>query len=379
MTAALLRGPRRRRRRLPLAARRPLGRAHADPRRGGRARGPGRARSRRVARAAEGVNRSLEEGDAVTQFEAATAATFVALATRAGQGGGDRGRARRPPRRDQHDPLAGHRADLDRPRPHRVAGGDRAGDRRREAGGAARPDDAGPRPGLAGGRRARRAHGRRARRPPGACAGGPGTGAAPARPRRLPAPQLRPRPRRRRGLPRRARPPGWSPRSRPASSSPAVWSGSPSSRRPTSTPPTTPTASPPWPRRCRTWSASGRGRRLPGDPRRQGRGGDGREAWRRCSSGPSAPRSRRRRCRRTAAPARARGRRRSWPRCARQAGLAAAAEPDFETALGARPRPGRRAARGRPARRRLPLRHRAGPRAAPDPIDGGPVQPGMPT
>jgi dihydrofolate synthase/folylpolyglutamate synthase len=35
----------------------------------------------RVARAAEGVNRSLEEGDSVTQFEAATAATFVALAT----------------------------------------------------------------------------------------------------------------------------------------------------------------------------------------------------------------------------------------------------------------------------------------------------------
>jgi dihydrofolate synthase/folylpolyglutamate synthase len=35
----------------------------------------------RVARASEGVNRSLEEGDAVTQFEAATAATFVALAS----------------------------------------------------------------------------------------------------------------------------------------------------------------------------------------------------------------------------------------------------------------------------------------------------------
>jgi dihydrofolate synthase/folylpolyglutamate synthase len=33
-----------------------------------------------VARAAEGVNRGLAEGDAVTQFEAATAATFVALA-----------------------------------------------------------------------------------------------------------------------------------------------------------------------------------------------------------------------------------------------------------------------------------------------------------
>jgi len=34
----------------------------------------------RVARAAEGVDRALEEGDAVTQFEAATAASFVALA-----------------------------------------------------------------------------------------------------------------------------------------------------------------------------------------------------------------------------------------------------------------------------------------------------------
>jgi dihydrofolate synthase / folylpolyglutamate synthase len=33
-----------------------------------------------VARAAEGVNRSLDDGDAVTQFEVATAATFVALA-----------------------------------------------------------------------------------------------------------------------------------------------------------------------------------------------------------------------------------------------------------------------------------------------------------
>ncbi len=33
-----------------------------------------------VASAAEGVNRTLEEGDAVTEFEAATAATFVALA-----------------------------------------------------------------------------------------------------------------------------------------------------------------------------------------------------------------------------------------------------------------------------------------------------------
>jgi dihydrofolate synthase / folylpolyglutamate synthase len=35
----------------------------------------------RVARAAEGVDRTLEDGDAVTEFEAATAATFVALAS----------------------------------------------------------------------------------------------------------------------------------------------------------------------------------------------------------------------------------------------------------------------------------------------------------
>jgi dihydrofolate synthase/folylpolyglutamate synthase len=35
----------------------------------------------RVAEAAEGVNRTLEQGEAVTQFEAATAATFVALAS----------------------------------------------------------------------------------------------------------------------------------------------------------------------------------------------------------------------------------------------------------------------------------------------------------
>ncbi|HEX6602900.1 MAG TPA: hypothetical protein VF030_09690, partial [Solirubrobacterales bacterium] len=33
-----------------------------------------------VARAAEGVNRTLETGESVTQFEAATAASFVALA-----------------------------------------------------------------------------------------------------------------------------------------------------------------------------------------------------------------------------------------------------------------------------------------------------------
>lgn len=45
--------------------------------------GPGEWASavERVAQAAAGVNRSLEQGDAVTQFEAATAASFVALAS----------------------------------------------------------------------------------------------------------------------------------------------------------------------------------------------------------------------------------------------------------------------------------------------------------
>ena len=116
----------------------------------------------------------------MTQFEAATAATFVALAARAGEGGGDRGRPRRAARRDQHDPLAGHRPDLDRPRPHRVAGGDRARDRRREAGGPARPLDAGAGAGLARGRGAGRARRGRARRPAGPRARGPRAGAAAA-------------------------------------------------------------------------------------------------------------------------------------------------------------------------------------------------------
>jgi dihydrofolate synthase / folylpolyglutamate synthase len=43
--------------------------------------GEWRSAVERVAMAAEGVDRALEEGDAVTQFEAATAATFVALAS----------------------------------------------------------------------------------------------------------------------------------------------------------------------------------------------------------------------------------------------------------------------------------------------------------
>ena len=201
----------------------------ADPRRGDRASGSGPTRSSGSAKAAEGVNRSLDEGDAVTQFEAATAATFVALADGAGRGGGDRGRARRPARRDQHDPLAGHRADLDRPRPHRVAGGDRAGDRRREAGGPARPDDPGAGPGLGRGRGAGRAHGGRARRPPppgprgpgsrGCCCSRRGASSAATSPWRWRPP---------RPSSASSTPQGWR-RSRRPCRSPAGWSGSPGS------------------------------------------------------------------------------------------------------------------------------------------------------
>ena len=187
----------------------------------------------------------------MTQFEVATAATFVALAAARVEVGGDRGRAGRPARRDQHDPLAGHGADLDRPRPHRVAGGDRARDRRREAGGPARPDDPGPRPGLAP----------RSRRWPSA-----------PRPSAARALVARPRtPARRCGCAPRAASsaatspsPAPPPRPSSASSTPsavaevAADADDPgpagadrrAARRPSSTPPTTPTAPPPWPRRC---------------------------------------------------------------------------------------------------------------------------------
>ena len=97
----------------------------------------------RVAQSVEVVNRALDEGESVTQFEAATAAAFVALAAagvevgviEAGLGG----------RLDATNviPSRVDGADLGRPRAHRVAGRDRGGDRGREARRAARPLDAG--------------------------------------------------------------------------------------------------------------------------------------------------------------------------------------------------------------------------------------------
>ncbi len=82
----------------------------------------------------------------MTQFEAATAAAFVAFADGRGGGGGHRGGARRAPRRDQRAAVAGDGADLDRHRAHRVPRRDRARDRRREARRAARALGAGAGP-----------------------------------------------------------------------------------------------------------------------------------------------------------------------------------------------------------------------------------------
>ena len=164
----------------------------------------------------------------MTQFEAATAATFVALARARVKVGGDRGRARRPPRRDQHDPLAGHGPDLDRPRPHRVAGGDRGRDRGREAGGAARPDDAGagrvsPRWRELAERTARERGARLVARPP-----IPGPEVRLRAAGRVPAPQLRPRRAAAEAFLGAARPRARSPRWPARSQCPGAWSGSPS-------------------------------------------------------------------------------------------------------------------------------------------------------
>ena len=135
MTAALLAGTGRSTRRLPLAARLALERADADRRR--RDRGGGVRRRRRGGRRRDpggrGPTARRSRGRAGDPVRGRDRRLLRRL--RPGRGGRrrDRGRARRPPRRDQRDPLAGDRADLGRPRPHRPARRDRGRDRRREA------------------------------------------------------------------------------------------------------------------------------------------------------------------------------------------------------------------------------------------------------
>src|SRR4051794_10199186 len=62
-----------------------------------------------VARAAEGVNRTLEEGEAVTQFEGGTAAGLVALARPRGGGAGVEGGPRGRPAAGHNNPPEGTR------------------------------------------------------------------------------------------------------------------------------------------------------------------------------------------------------------------------------------------------------------------------------
>ena len=105
MTAAILARHGLRAGRVPVAAPRVVHRAHPRRRRrplAGRASPPP---SRAPARAAEKVDRTLEEGDRVTQFEALTAAAYSELAERGRRRRRRRGRARRALGRDERDPA----------------------------------------------------------------------------------------------------------------------------------------------------------------------------------------------------------------------------------------------------------------------------------
>ena len=95
-----------------------------------------RRRSRAAAQAAALVDRTLDPGDRVTQFEALTAAAYWELAARRSRGRRGRGRPRRPLRRDQRDRLRAG-ADEREPRAHALAGPDGAPHRRGEARGRA--------------------------------------------------------------------------------------------------------------------------------------------------------------------------------------------------------------------------------------------------
>ena len=343
------------RRRLPLAARERWSRADPDRAAPRSSRGAFAAAVERVAEAVDAVDRTLDEGESVTQFEAATAAAFVALAAAGVEVGGDRGRARRPPRRDQRAALAGHGADLDRARAHRVAGRDRARDRGREARRAARPHDAGrsarSRPRSRSSRaataterhaqlvdRARpRAGGRarRARRP--TCA--------------ATSPSPWPRPRR---CSARSTPSG-SRRSPPGSSCPGGWRWS------TGDPPLVLDAAhnPAGARGAGRGAARGgrraAGGRLPRGARRQGRGGDRRGAGAGARRAWWRPRSPRSGWRRPGGRGRGRWRRATWPRWRARPGLGWVEEEADPAAAVARARARARELGGVGARHRLAL------------------------
>ena len=188
--------PRRTCARSPSGSRWGSGRSPSRLRRGGRR--AWRARPR-------WSNRTADADDRVTQFEALTAAAYHELARRRRGGGGDRGRARRALGRHQRDPVEGPGAHLRRPRAHALAGPDARRHRRREARRGARPRDARRR--CAAGRGARRW---RSAWSPSATPGSSGRRASSmcrcARTAASSASNFAVAARRRRGVPRRARP-----------------------------------------------------------------------------------------------------------------------------------------------------------------------------
>ena len=210
-----------------------------------------------VSHAAEGVDRSLDDGDAVTQFEAATAASFVALArarvevavVEAGLGGRLDATNTIPPRSPSSPRSASTTpSGWGRPRSRsRRRSWRSCATRRRWCWARSRQRwrrwPRGPRASAAPGSYALRGS------PPPRCACAPRESSSGAISR---SPVVW----RKRSWSVRWRPTGsrrWPQRSR----SPDASSRLPSTRRPTSMPPTTPLAPPLWPSRCRRWARGG--------------------------------------------------------------------------------------------------------------------------
>ena len=227
------------------------------------------------------VDRAAGEEGPVTQFEAAHRGRLRRPRRGAGRGRGDRGRARRPLDATNVIPSQRHGAHLGRARAHRVAGGDLeeiaaeklavlrdhttlvAGELPAEV-------EAGGRAGRSPSAHAEARWSRRRARDRAAC---PATSGATSRSRAAAA-EARPRRRSIRAARRAARRRGA--RSRAALE---VVAGRPAAR--SSTARTTRTARARSPRRCPELAGGRDGRRLPGDPRRQGRGRDRRRRSRR--------------------------------------------------------------------------------------------------
>ena len=251
---------------------------------------PSARRVERVAQAAEAVEPHARRGRLGDPVRGGDGGGVRRPGRGPGRGRRDRGRARRAARRDQHDPLAGHGADLGRARPHRVAGGDRArrspprswrccATRRPWCSGRVSPavEELAERTAAERGARLVRAP------------EDPGPELRLLAAGRLPAPQLRPRRTAAEAFLGELDPGAGRARWPATVASRAGWSGSPSD------PPIFVDAAHNPDGAARPGRGAARGRRrpprrrLPGGPRRQGRGGDGRVRSPRRWSAPSAP------------------------------------------------------------------------------------------